>query len=171
MTLLKSSLLKPSLLKSPTLRFAALAVTLAFAVPAQAAMPAQPTLHVATLDGKTFDLAAQRGKWVIVNYWATWCVPCIKEMPDISRFVAAHSNVAAIGLAFDDSAPADIKAFVAKHPVVYPIAQVTLDKPAKDFDEPRGLPTTWLIGPDGKVAKRFVGPVTSAELAAAIGGK
>jgi len=146
-----------------------LAAALAFAAPAQAAMPAQPTLHVTTLDGKTFDLTAQRGKWVIVNYWATWCVPCIKEMPDISHFVATHKNVAAIGLAYDDSEVADIKAFVAKHPVVYPIAQVTLDKPLKDFDEPRGLPTTYLIGPDGKVAKHIVGPITEASLAALIG--
>jgi thiol-disulfide isomerase/thioredoxin len=150
---------------------AVLAVALAFAMPVQAAMPAQPTLHVTTLDGKTFDLAAQRGKWVIVNYWATWCVPCIKEMPDISRFVAAHKNVVAIGLAYEDSEPADIKAFLAKHPVVYPIAQVTLDQPLKDFDEPRGLPTTYLISPDGKVAKHIVGPVTEASLEGLIGGK
>jgi thiol-disulfide isomerase/thioredoxin len=150
---------------------AVLAVALAFAMPAQAAMPAQPTLHVTTLDGKTFDLAAQRGKWVIVNYWATWCVPCIKEMPDISRFVAAHKNVVAIGLAYEDSEPADIKAFLAKHPVAYPIAQVSLDQPPKDFDEPRGLPTTYLIGPDGKVAKHIVGPVTEASLEGLIGGK
>jgi thiol-disulfide isomerase/thioredoxin len=148
---------------------AVLAVALAFAAPAQAAMPVQPTLKVTTLEGKTFDLAAQRGKWVIVNYWATWCVPCIKEMPDISHFVAAHKNVVAIGLAYDDSDPADIKAFVTKHPVVYPIAQVTLDNPPKDFDEPRGLPTTYLIGPDGKVAKHIVGPVTEASLAGLIG--
>ncbi|KZC22134.1 hypothetical protein RHOFW104T7_02230 [Rhodanobacter thiooxydans] len=145
-------------------------MALAFAVPAQAAMPAQPTLHVTTLDGKTFDLAAQRGKWVIVNYWATWCVPCIKEMPDISRFVAAHQNVTAIGLAYEDSEPADIKAFLVKHPVVYPIAQVSLDQPPKDFDEPRGLPTTYVIGPNGKVAKHIVGPVTEASLEAIIGG-
>jgi thiol-disulfide isomerase/thioredoxin len=138
-------------------------------MPVQAAMPAQPTLHVTTLDGKTFDLAAQRGKWVIVNYWATWCTPCIKEMPDISRFVAAHKNVVAIGLAYEDSEPADIKAFLAKHPVVYPIAQVTLDQPLKDFDEPRGLPTTYLISPDGKVAKHIVGPVTEASLEGLIG--
>lgn len=150
---------------------AVLAVALAFATPLQAAMPAQPTLHVTTLDGKTFDLAAQRGKWVIVNYWATWCVPCIKEMPDISRFVTAHKNVVAIGLAYEDSEPADIKAFLAKHPVAYPIAQVTLDQPPKDFDEPRGLPTTYLISPDGKVAKHIVGPVTEASLEGLIGGK
>jgi thiol-disulfide isomerase/thioredoxin len=151
--------------------FAVLAFALVLALPAHAAMPVQPSLKVTTLDGKTFDLAAQRGKWVIVNYWATWCVPCIKEMPDISHFVATHKNVTAIGLAYDDSDPADIRAFVAKHPVVYPIAQVTLDKPAKDFDEPRGLPTTWLIGPDGKVAKQFIGPVDATSLTAIIGGQ
>jgi thiol-disulfide isomerase/thioredoxin len=151
--------------------FAALTFALVLGVPAHAAMPVQPTLKITTLDGKTFDLAAQRGKWVIVNYWATWCVPCIKEMPDISHFVTTHKNVTAIGLAYDDSEPADIKAFIAKHPVVYPIAQVTLDKPVKDFDEPRGLPTTWLISPDGKVAKQFIGPVTATSLTAIIGGQ
>lgn len=143
---------------------------LALAGPVHAAMPEQPSIKVTTLDGKAFDLAAQRGRWVIVNYWATWCVPCIKEMPDISRFVTAHRDkVAAIGLAYEDSDKADIQAFLAKHPVSYPIAQVTMDKPLKDFDEPRGLPTTWLINPDGKVAKRFVGPVTESSLGQAIG--
>ncbi|TAL91536.1 MAG: TlpA family protein disulfide reductase [Rhodanobacter sp.] len=151
-------------------RFAvATLLALAFAAPTEAAMPSQPTLQVTTLEGGTFDLAAQRGHWVIVNYWATWCVPCIKEMPDISHFVATHKNVRAIGLAYQDSAPADIKAFLAKHPVVYPIAQVTLDKPLKDFDEPRGLPTTYLIGPNGKVVQHRLGPVTGAMLTQWIG--
>lgn len=152
------------------MRFAtAAALAFAFFSPLQAAMPSRPSLHVTTLEGGTFDLAAQRGHWVIVNYWATWCVPCIKEMPDISRFVATHKNVRAIGLAYDDTAPADIKAFLVKHPVIYPIAQVTLDKPLKGFDEPLGLPTTYVIGPDGKVVKHIVGPVTGALLQTIIG--
>lgn len=155
-----------SLLKS----LAALGLMVMLSGTAQAAMPEQPSLQVTTLDGKSFDLASQRGKWVIVNYWATWCVPCIKEMPDISKFVSEHKDkVSAIGLAYEDSDKADIQAFLAKHPVSYPVSQVTLDKPVKDFDEPRGLPTTWLINPDGKVAKRFVGPVTDASLSQAIG--
>jgi thiol-disulfide isomerase/thioredoxin len=141
----------------------------AAALPARAAMPSQPTLKVTTLDGQPFDLAAQRGHWVIVNFWATWCVPCIKEMPDIAAFVAGHPDVRAIGLAYEDSDKADIQAFLARHPVGYPIAQVTLDDAPKDFDEPRGLPTTYLIAPDGHVAKRFVGPVTQQSLGAAIG--
>jgi thiol-disulfide isomerase/thioredoxin len=149
---------------------AVIGLLLAMTGAAHAAMPEHPSIKLTTLDGKPYDLAAQRGKWVIVNYWATWCVPCIKEMPDISKFVSAHKDkVAAIGLAYDDSDVADIKAFLLKHPVSYPVAQVTLDKPLKDFDEPRGLPTTWLIGPDGKVAKRFVGTVNEASLGEAIG--
>ena len=147
----------------------AAACLLAAAIPAHAAMPAQPALQVTTLDGKPFDLSAQRGHWVIVNFWATWCVPCIKEMPDISHFVKTHANVRAIGLAYEDSDKADIRAFLAKHPVSYPVAQVSLDDMPKDFDEPRGLPTTYLIAPDGRVARQFVGPVTGQSLGAAIG--
>ena len=139
------------------------------AAPVYAAMPTQPSLKVTTLDGKPYDLAAQRGHWVIVNFWATWCVPCIKEMPEISQFVKTHPDVRAIGIAYDDTEAADIRAFLDKHPVSFPVAQVTMDKPLTDFDEPRGLPTTYLIAPDGKVAKHFMGPITSASLSAAIG--
>jgi thiol-disulfide isomerase/thioredoxin len=139
------------------------------AAPAYAAMPTQPSLKVTTLDGKPYDLAAQRGHWVIINFWATWCVPCIKELPEISQFVKSHPDIRAIGIAYDDTDPADIRAFLDKHPVSFPVAQVTMDKPLTDFDEPRGLPTTYLIGPDGKVAKHFMGPITPAALSAAIG--
>lgn len=139
------------------------------AAPVYAAMPAQPSLKVTTLDGKPYDLAAERGHWVIVNFWATWCVPCIKELPEISQYVKTHPDVRAIGIAYDDTDPADIRAFLGKHPVSFPVAQVTMDKPLTDFDEPLGLPTTYLIGPDGKVAKHFTGPVTPALLTAAIG--
>ncbi|MBD8873203.1 TlpA disulfide reductase family protein [Rhodanobacter sp. DHB23] len=147
---------------------AALLFPLALAGTARAAMPSHPAIRVTTMDGKPYDLAAERGHWVIVNFWATWCVPCVAEMPALSRYVATHKGVRAIGLAYEDSDPADIKAFLARHPVVYPVAQVTLDKPVKDFDEPRGLPTTYLIAPDGTVAAHFLGPIDAARLDAAI---
>jgi thiol-disulfide isomerase/thioredoxin len=143
-------------------------VALALTTPAMAATAVKPQLKVTTLEGKPFDLAAQHGKWVIVNYWATWCVPCIKEMPDISAFVKSRKDVVAIGLAFEDTDAKEIKAFVDKHPVVYPIAQLDVMAPPKDFDPPKGLPTTYLIAPDGHVAQRFVGPVTGEKLSEAI---
>ena len=124
----------------------------------------KPTLSIATLDGKTFDLAAQRGHWVIVNFWATWCSPCIKEMPDISAFVAAHKDVAAIGIAWEETERAEIDAFVKAHPVAYPLAQGDLDKPLEGFEVPRGLPTTYVIAPDGTIVKKFTGPITGADL-------
>ncbi|MBB3225503.1 thiol-disulfide isomerase/thioredoxin [Luteibacter sp. Sphag1AF] len=151
-----------------TLRLFALGALALATFPAMSADPVKPALKVTTVTGKTFDLAAQRGHWVIVNYWATWCVPCIAEMPDISAFVASHPNVKAIGLAFEDTEKKDVLAFLDKHKVVYPIAQIDPTEPPKDFGMPRGLPTTYLIAPDGHIAEHFVGPVTEKKLGDAI---
>ena len=130
-----------------------------------------PTLVVSTLDGGSFDLSKQSGKWVIVNFWATWCSPCLKELPDISAFVAAHKDkVAAIGLDFEDAEKDEIEQFLKKHPLSYPVAQVDIDNPPKDFEAPKGLPNTYVIAPDGHVAKAFMGPITTKDLEAATGG-
>lgn len=141
----------------------------ATAAPVARTLPNMPSLEVQTLDGTKFDLAAQKGKWVIVNYWATWCGPCVKEMPALSAFVAAHDDVTAIGLAFEDTEVADLEAFLEKRPVSYPIAQVDIDNPPSAFDVPRGLPMTYVIAPDGSVAKQFVGPIDEKDLAKVTG--
>lgn len=127
-----------------------------------------PTLEVATIDGKTFDLASRRGQWVVVNFWATWCGPCLKEMPELSALDAMREHVEVIGLDYEDIEPGALKAFMQKHPVVYPIAIVDVYDPPRDFEAPRGLPTTYLVAPDGKVAKHFLGPVTAKDIDEAI---
>ncbi len=136
-----------------------------------AATAPKPTLVVKTLDDNTFDLSKQSGKWVIVNYWATWCSPCLKELPDISAFVSSHkAKVAAIGLDFEDTDKADVVKFLQTHKLSYPVAQVDPDKAPKDFDTPQGLPNTYVIAPDGHVAKAFLGPITTKDLEGVIAG-
>ncbi len=128
----------------------------------------QPQLVIKTFDGKTFDLASYRGKWVVVNFWATWCAPCLKEIPDFNAFAKEHSNVQFIGLAYEEIERADMQAFLKKVPIDYPIALLDVYNPPKDFDTPRGLPMTVLISPSGAVAEKFLGPVSTEQLLAVI---
>ena len=128
----------------------------------------RPTLKVTTVDGQAWDLAAHRGKWVVVNFWATWCAPCRKEMPELSALDAMREHVEVIGLAYEEIEPAALRTFLEEHPVVYPVAIIDVYDPPADFATPRGLPMTYLIAPDGKVAKHFLGPVTAGDIEAAI---
>lgn len=111
---------------------------------------------------------------MVVNFWATWCAPCLKEMPELSALHTMRDNIEVVGLAYEDIEPAQMQAFLKEHPVSYPIAILDTYDPPKDFATPRGLPMTYLIGPDGKVAKQFLGPVTAHDIEAAVaaaGGK
>ncbi len=128
----------------------------------------RPSLKIATLDGAMYDLAAKRGGWVVVNFWATWCAPCIKEMPELDAFDAERADVDVIGLTYEEIEVEEMRAFLKKRPVNYPIALVDTYDPPADFPTPRGLPMTYVIDPDGRIAKEFMGPVTGAELAAII---
>jgi thiol-disulfide isomerase/thioredoxin len=132
------------------------------------AKPAIPQLKVETLKHGEFDLADHRGSWVVVNFWATWCAPCLKEIPDLGEFDASRDDVKLIGLAYEEIEVDDMLAFIIKHKIAYPIAIIDTYAPPGDFDTPRGLPMTYLIDPAGAVTKRYLGPVTSSELAAAM---
>ena len=124
----------------------------------------QPTLKAKALDGTDYDLAAHRGKWVVVNFWATWCAPCRKEMPELSALHAMRSNIEVVGLAYEDIEVPEMQSFLTKHPVTYPIVIVDPFDPPADFATPRGLPLTHLLDPQGKLAHTFLGPVTAADI-------
>ena len=130
--------------------------------------PSRPRLQVTLLDGTRYDLASRRGKWVVVHFWATWCGPCLKEMPELSALADKRDDVEVIGLAYEEIEKADMQAFLAKVKPTYPIAIIDTYDPPADFETPRGLPMTVLIAPDGRAAKKVVGPVTVADLEQAI---
>ena len=134
--------------------------------PAAKGSKEHPQLVIETFDGKTFDLSSHRGKWVVVNFWATWCAPCLKEIPDFNALAKRRSDVQFIGLAYEEIERPDLEAFLKRNPIDYPIAVLNVYEPPKDFDTPRGLPMTVLIAPDGKVVRQFLGPVTSADIEA-----
>lgn len=140
----------------------------AAAEPAVTAEPAKkpevPSLEVTTYDGKPYKLADHRGKWVVVNFWATWCEPCKKEIPDFNKMDAQREDVEFIGLAYEEIERADMDAFLKVIPIQYPMAILDVYNPPADFDTPVGLPLTYVIAPDGKVASKFLGPVTLADL-------
>ena len=137
--------------------------------PADAAKPTHPTLAVDTVDHGRFDLASHRGQWVVVNFWATWCAPCLKEIPDLNALDAKREDLIVIGLAYEEITPEAMRAFyVEKVKPEYPVAIVDVYSPPADFDTPRGLPFTVLVAPDGTVGHQFLGPVTGAEIEAKI---
>jgi len=137
---------------------AAVAFALA-AAPVQAAPEigaAAPPLVLTALDGRSFDLAKLRGKVVLVNYWATWCAPCRKEMPKLNAFYQRYHNrgLEIIGISIDF--PRDLlKAEKAAKAVAYPTA---LAKAISEdgFGKPQGVPITWVIDADGKIRDRFI---------------
>lgn len=133
-------------------------------VDAPAKKPDMPRLEVTTYDGKPYKLSDHRGKWVVVNFWATWCEPCKKEIPDFNVLDAKRDDVEFIGLAYEEIERADMDAFLKVIPINYPMAILDVYNPPADFDTPVGLPLTYVIAPDGKVASKFLGPVTLADL-------
>jgi thiol-disulfide isomerase/thioredoxin len=117
---------------------------------------AAPALVVTALDGTTFDLAKLRGKVVLVNYWATWCAPCRKEMPKLDAFYKRYraQGLEIIGISIDFERDYE-KARKAAQAVTYPTAvakAITED----GFGIPKGVPITWIIDVDGKVRDMFI---------------
>lgn len=122
---------------------------------------------VTLLDGKKYDAKSMRGKYLVVNYWATWCRPCIKEMPEFQALAKSRTDVALLGLAYEDTEEKELVAFLSKLKVTYPNAKVDVyGAPPVGPSAPRGLPTTYVFAPSGKFLKVFLGPVTAKDIVA-----
>ena len=115
--------------------------------------------------GKTHRLSDYRGKWVVVNFWATWCPPCLEEMPDLDALYASRGgkDLMVIGVALDFQNPKEVVEFADNMLVSYPI--VLGDKKVTDqFARIRGLPTTLIFDPKGKLVKSHLGGITRKQI-------
>jgi thiol-disulfide isomerase/thioredoxin len=121
--------------------------------------------------GKTHSLAQYKGKWVLVNFWATWCPPCLEEIPDL---VALHENkknkLVVLGVALDYKDSRQVLEFAEQMMVSYPII-LGDQKMAAQIGAVPGLPTTYLYNPEGKVVAYNVGALTRAAVERYIAGK
>lgn len=116
------------------------------------------------LDGRVHKISDYRGKWLVINFWATWCAPCIREMPELERFYQQHKTTAVVwGVTFEDSDRDRILEFVERLGVSYPILGLGQD-PLTGYGEVRVLPTTFLINPEGLFQHRFEGPISAQDI-------
>lgn len=109
------------------------------------------------------------GKWIVVNYWATWCGPCIAEIKELNELNHQRADLVVFGVNYDGEQGEVLTRQIAKMGIDFPV--FTGDPPARyQFDYPAVLPTTYIVAPDGSLAATFVGPQTMATFDTAAGG-
>lgn len=123
--------------------------------------PAQ-AMHLMDVQGKLHTLEVHKGKWVVLNVWATWCAPCIKEMPELQALARSRDDVVVLGLAADGDDVARLRQFAQALRVTYPIIAGN-DKLMKEF-KVQAYPTTMLFNAQGKLVMTRLGQVTKADL-------
>jgi thiol-disulfide isomerase/thioredoxin len=128
-----------------------------------------PDFSVELLDGDRFDLDAhisEDGRPLVLNLWASWCLPCREEIPDLSAFATDHPEIAVVGVAVEDRLE-DARAFAAELRPSYPLG---FANPGFDQSYPNfGLPVTYFLDQDGVVTDVFNGVLTGETLEEVIG--
>ena len=128
---------------------------LLFAVPAAAA----DGFSLKDLAGKTHTLGGYKGRWLLVNFWATWCPPCLDEIPDLIALHDGRKDLAVIGVALEYKDAQEIRKFADDNLMSYPVV-LGNDRILQQFDQADVLPTTYIYDPQGRLVKVHHGLLT-----------
>jgi cytochrome c biogenesis protein CcmG, thiol:disulfide interchange protein DsbE len=128
-----------------------------------------PDFELKELSGGTMRLSDYRGKVVLLNFWATWCGPCVREIPDLIALRAelGPDRIEILGVSLDTMGESVVAEFVQAHGMTYPVAIDTSGVAAR-YGGIRGIPTTFVIDAEGRIAESIVGAPTKATFLAAV---
>jgi thiol-disulfide isomerase/thioredoxin len=126
--------------------------------------PANLNLTLKDMRDADFKMSSLKGKVVLVNFWASWCAPCLAEIPEFIKVREAYSEKGfeILGISTDDT-PEQLRDFAERNKVNYPLVQVTAEV-EEAYGPVFGLPTSILVARDGSVCKRHFGPLSREEL-------
>lgn len=132
--------------------------------PAPAVGHPAPDFDVTLVGGDSFSLAEARGTPVVINFWATWCSPCIREMPVLERTAQRYAdNLIVLGVDQGEDA-ATIQKFLTKHGITFPIALDEEQAVGADLYNVNGLPTTFFVDAEGVVRRVWMGEMNTVTL-------
>jgi thiol-disulfide isomerase/thioredoxin len=121
-------------------------------------------------DGINYKLSDEKGKWVLVNFWAPWCPECLQEMSGFNAVQKQHPDLLIIGVAVMYKKKQEVTDAIQAQSVTYPIVLGDEDI-ASDFGEMKGMPTSFLYSPSGKLVGHHDGYLSQEEIEQAIGQK
>jgi thiol-disulfide isomerase/thioredoxin len=126
--------------------------------------PANMNLTLKDANNQEFELSSLKGKVVLVNFWASWCAPCLKEIPEFIEVREQYheKGFEIVGISTDDT-PEQLREFAASYRTNYPLVQVS-DEAEEAYGPVFGLPTSILVGRDGSICKRVFGPLSKEQL-------
>jgi peroxiredoxin len=122
---------------------------------------------VKDVQGNTHHLATYHGKWVLMNFWATWCSPCLSEIPELNHLHDTHRELVVIGVAMQSGSSAKVKDFAAAHHMTYPVvmgSRVIVEQiraAARQTEELEVLPASYLFDPKGELAYDQAGEISA----------
>lgn len=124
-----------------------------------------PTIAGETIDGGSYDMTEHRGEFVLVNFFATWCVPCIREHPELIEFEERHraSGDASVVSVVFDSRPQQVRDFFADNGGEWPVVLDPDGRTSLEYGV-AGVPESYLVAPDGTVLIKIEGGVTADDL-------